>query len=325
MIYSKILGTGSYLPENKLSNDDLAHFVDTSHDWIFQRTGICSRYLISDPRHPEHGEISSVTQMGAQASQRAIEASGIPSEDIDMIIVATTAADLQFPSAACSLQAALGLSGRAIPAFDISAVCSGFVYALTVADKFIKSGAAKFVLVVGSEALSRIVDWTDRTTCVLFGDGAGAVVLGASDKPGIMSTHIHADGRFKEVLWMPSPFSSDKACIQMQGRETFKVAVNTLDAMFRETLEQAGILPSQIDWLIPHQANIRIIQAMAKKLELSMDRVALTIADHANTSGASIPLALDHVVRSGQVKRGQRLLLEAFGGGLTWGSILVDY
>lgn len=324
MTYSKILGTGSYLPETKLSNADFEKYVETSDEWIVTRTGIKSRHLIRNPYEPGD-ELDSVTSMGKAASLKAIEAAGIDKNDIDMIIVATTSADLQFPSAACQLQAALDVAKTAVPSFDITAVCSGFVYALSVADKFIKAGGCKNVLVVGSEALSRIVDWQDRATCVLFGDGAGAVVLGASEEPGIISTHIHADGRYKDFLWMDCPFSKEPSYIRMQGKETFKIAVNTLGSMFEETLDRAGYKHSDVDWLIPHQANLRIIQAMAKKLDMTMDRVALTIDSHANTSAASIPLALDKVVRDGGVQRGHKLLLEAFGGGLTWGSVLLDY
>lgn len=325
MIYSKILGTGSYLPDFIFTNHDLAAHLETSHDWILERSGIHQRHLMLDPWNPNRRSGSSVTHMAKEASLRAIKAADIDAQEIDLIVFATIQGDFEFPSSACLLQAELDLYRRAIPAFDVKAVCSGFVYALSIADQYIKTGAAKKVLVVGSEGMSKILDWTDRSTCVLFGDGAGAVILGASEEPGLISTHNHADGRFKDYLFMDLSCSKTGGFLKMQGKETFKAAVNALESMFKETLESAGIHSGEIDWLVPHQANVRIIELMAKKLDLSMDQVALTIADHANTSAASIPQALDKYIREGKIKRGQTLLFEAFGGGLTWGSALLKY
>lgn len=320
MIYSKIAGTGGYLPEKVLTNRDLESMVETSDDWITERTGIKKRHIAAANQ--------SNTDLAFNAAERAIEAAGLHSSDIDLIIVATTTPTRIFPSTASLVQERLGIT-NGCPAFDIQAVCTGFVYALTVADKFIKSGSVRHALVIGAETLSRIVDWTDRNTCVLFGDGAGAVVLSASDTPGIISTHIHCDGSYNQLLHVPtgpgSAETSDAAYIDMQGNEVFKVAVKTLSSIVDETLESSGLSKEDIDWLIPHQANIRIISATAKKLTMPMQRVVITVHDHGNTSAASIPLALDTAVRDGRVQRGETLLFEAFGGGFTWGSALIKY
>ncbi|WP_438969854.1 beta-ketoacyl-ACP synthase III [Methylophaga sp.] len=319
MIYSRIAGTGSYLPEKVLTNHDLESMVETTDQWITDRTGIKERHIVADDE--------STTDLAYQAGIKAIEAAGIQNSDIDLIIVATTTPTRIFPSTASLLQEKLGISG--CPAFDIQAVCTGFVYALTVADKFIKAGGIKNVLIIGAETFSRIIDWTDRNTCVLFGDGAGAVVLQASEKPGILSTHIHSDGSFNTLLHVPtgpgSPVTEDAAYVDMQGNDVFKVAVKTLSSIVDETLEANQMQKSDIDWLIPHQANIRIIAATARKLNMSMDHVVVTVGEHGNTSAASIPLALDVAVRDGRIKRGETLLLEAFGGGFTWGSALIQY
>ncbi len=319
MIYSKIIGTGSYLPEKALSNKDLEKMVETSDQWITERTGIKKRHVVADDQ--------TTTDLAYNAAVKAIEAAGIANDDIDLIIVATTTPTKTFPSTASLVQQKLDIHG--CPAFDIQAVCTGFVYALTVADKFIKAGGVKNALIIGAESLSRIVDWTDRNTCVLFGDGAGAVVLQASEESGILSTHIHCDGSYNELLHVPTgPGSSaldDTKYIEMQGNDVFKVAVKTLSNIVDETLEANQLAKTDIDWLIPHQANIRIIAATAKKLAMSMDHVVVTVDEHGNTSAASIPLALDVAVRDGRIKRGETLLLEAFGGGFTWGSALVKY
>jgi len=319
VIYSRIAGTGSYLPEKFLTNIDLESMVETSDEWITDRTGIKKRHIAGDDE--------TTTDLAYFAAKNAISAAGIKPRDIDMIIVATTTPTRIFPSTAALVQQKLGIHG--CPAFDIQAVCTGFVYALTVADKFIKSGSAKNVLVIGAETLSRIVDWTDRNTCVLFGDGAGAVVLQASADPGILSTHIHCDGSFNELLHVPtgpgSAITEDPAYIEMQGNDVFKIAVKTLSKIVDETLAANQLNKHDIDWLIPHQANIRIIAATAKKLSMSMDSVVVTVQDHGNTSAASIPLALDVAVRDGRIKRGETLLFEAFGGGFTWGSALIKF
>ncbi len=319
MIYSRIAGTGSYLPEKVLTNQDIEKMVETSDQWIQDRTGIKKRHIVADDE--------TTTDLAVNAAIKAMEASGVVNDDIDLIIVATTTPTRVFPSTASLVQDRLGIRG--CPAFDIQAVCTGFVYALTVADKFIKSGSAKTALVIGAEALSRIVDWTDRNTCVLFGDGAGAVILQASEETGILSTHIHSDGRHHALLNVPTGPGSiptdDKAYITMQGNDVFKVAVKTLSSIVDETLEANHLDKKDIDWLIPHQANIRIIAATAKKLNMSMDHVVVTVHEHGNTSAASIPLALDEAVRDGRIKRGETLLLEAFGGGFTWGSALLNY
>ena len=315
-VYSRIAGTGSYLPEKILTNADLESMVDTTDEWIFSRTGIRERHIVAD------GEFTS--DLALHASRAAIEAAGIQATDIDLIIVATTTPDKIFPSAAVILQNKLGIAG--CPAFDIQAVCSGFVYALATADNFIKSGAAKCALVIGAETFSRIVDWTNRGNCILWGDGAGAVILQASDEPGIISTHLHADGNYEKMLHVPrceDPNGRDT--VVMEGNGVFKVAVNTLDAIVDETLEANGMQKSDIDWLVPHQANIRILQATAKKLDMSMDNVVVTVDKHGNTSAASIPLALDVAIRDGRIKHGEIVLMEAFGGGFTWGSALIKY
>ena len=322
MIYSKITGTGSYLPEKALSNHDLEKIVDTTHQWIHDRTGINKRHIAAEGQ--------STVDLAERAARRALEAAGKTAQDIDLIIVATTTPDRVFPSTACLLQKNLDRHG--CTAFDIQAVCTGFVYAMGVADKFIKTGTSKCALVVGAEVLSRMLDWTDRTTCVLFGDGAGAVILEPSDEPGIMSTHLHADGAYEHLLTVPggvgqgyeSLDGSDRF-VKMKGNEVFKVAVNTLGRIVDETLEANNLSKSDIDWLIPHQANIRIIQATAKKLKMSMDHVVVTVDEHGNTSSASVPLALDTAVRDGRIKRGETLMIEAFGGGFTWGSALLKY
>jgi 3-oxoacyl-[acyl-carrier-protein] synthase-3 len=319
VIYSRIAGTGSYLPEKVLTNKDLEAMVETSDQWITDRTGIKKRHIV--------GEKQTTTDLAYLAAEKAIETAGIRNDDIDLIIVATTTPTQIFPSTAALVQEKLKISGCA--AFDIQAVCTGFVYALTIADKFIQSSSAKNVLVIGAESLSRIVDWTDRNTCVLFGDGAGAVVLQASDEQGILSTHIHCDGKYNQLLNVPTgPGSINSEIpeyIEMQGNEVFKVAVKTLSSIVDETLNANNMIKSDVDWLIPHQANIRIIAATAKKLSMSMDHVVVTVDEHGNTSAASIPLALDTAVRDGRIQRGETLLLEAFGGGFTWGSALLKY
>ncbi len=290
--------------------------VDTTDEWIFSRTGIRERHIVAD------NEFTS--DLALQAAYKAIESAGIKAEDIDLIIVATTTPDKIFPSTACILQRKLGIAG--CPAFDVQAVCSGFVYALATADNFIKAGAAKCALVIGAESFSRITDWTDRGNCILWGDGAGAVILQASQEPGIISTHLHADGSYENMLHVPRK-NDMSSCdtVVMEGNGVFKVAVNTLDAIVDETLAANGMQKSDIDWLVPHQANIRILQATAKKLSMSMDRVVVTVDKHGNTSAASIPLALDVAVRDGRIKRGEIILMEAFGGGFTWGSALIKY
>ena len=321
-MYSRITGTGSYLPERILTNADLERVVDTTDEWIRTRTGIEKRHVAADDE--------TTCDLSEKAAIAAIDASGKTVDDIDLIIVATTTPDVIFPSTACLLQQRLGIHG--CPAFDIQAVCTGFIYALSIVDQFIRNGTAKCALVVGAETLTRILDWDDRSTCVLFGDGAGAVILEASDKPGILSSHIHADGDYQELLKVPAGVSanydvvkSGKAFITMQGNEVFKVAVNTLGRIVDETLAANAMQKEEIDWLVPHQANTRIISATAKKLDMPMERVVLTVDQHGNTSAASVPLALDVAVRDGRIQRGNTLLLEAFGGGFTWGSVLVKY
>ncbi len=322
MKYSRIIGTGSYLPEKTLSNHDLEKIMDTTDEWIRERTGIVKRHIAAgDETSCDLAEI---------AASRAMEAAGRTPRQIDLIVLATTTPDRVFPSTACLLQQRLDIHGTA--AFDVQAVCTGFIYALGVADKFIRTGAAKCALVVGTETLSRIVDWNDRGTAILFGDGAGAVVIEASDEPGILSTHLHADGSYEHLLTVPAGVSqgydkvqSGQAYVQMQGNEVFKMAVNTLGRIVDETLAANEMENSDVDWLIPHQANIRIIQATARKLRMSMDRVVVTVDEHGNTSAASVPLALDTAVRDGRIQRGETLLMEAFGGGFTWGSALVKY
>ncbi|HEX7814156.1 beta-ketoacyl-ACP synthase III [Dyella sp.] len=321
-IYSRIVATGSALPERVLTNADLEKFVDTSDEWIRTRTGIRQRHIAAD------GETTG--DFATLAAQRALEAAGLKASDIDLIVLGTTTPDIIFPSTACLVQHRLGANGCA--AFDVNAACSGFVYALGVADKFIKTGSSKRALVIGAETLTRMIDWKERETCVLFGDGAGAVILEGSSEPGIYATCLHADGGHKELLYNPVGVSAGftdepnhGVRIRMAGREVFKVAVKTLDALVEETLQAAAMDASQLDWLIPHQANLRIIEATAKRLNMSMEQVIVTVDQHANTSAGSVPLALDHAVRSGKVKRGQNLLLEAFGGGFTWASALLKY
>ena len=322
--YSRITGTGSYLPPHQVTNADLvaqlaAKGIETSDDWIVERSGISTRHFAAD------GVFSS--DLALQACKSALQAAHRQPQDIDLIVVATSTPDMVFPSTACILQAKLGASGGA--AFDVQAVCSGFVYALTVADALIKAGTARCALVVGAEIFSRILDFNDRSTCVLFGDGAGAVVLEASDTPGILSSDLHADGKYVDLLCVPGHVSggavSGTPLLQMAGQSVFKLAVGVLETAARAVLEKAGKTEADIDWLIPHQANIRIMQSTAKKLKLAMDKVIVTVGEHGNTSAASIPLALDHGVRSGQVRPGQTLLLEGVGGGFTWGAVLLNF
>ncbi|HET9048916.1 MAG TPA: beta-ketoacyl-ACP synthase III [Chiayiivirga sp.] len=321
-VYARIAGTGSYLPDNIVTNADLEKKVDTSDAWIRERTGIHQRHIALP------GQTTS--DLAVEAARRALDAAGVAASEIDLLVVGTTTPDIIFPSTACLVQHRLGANGCA--AFDVNAACSGFIYALGVADKFIRSGAAKTALVIGAETLSRMLDWNDRGTCVLFGDGAGAVVLKADSEPGVMSTHLHADGGYELLLHNPVGVSrgftdapNHGVKVHMTGNEVFKVAVKTLDATVDATLEANGLARSDLDWLIPHQANLRIIAATAKRLHMPMDRVIVTIDKHGNTSSASVPLALDHAVQSGKVKRGELLLLEAFGGGFTWGSALIRY
>jgi 3-oxoacyl-[acyl-carrier-protein] synthase-3 len=316
---SIIAGTGSYLPKRILSNADFESMVDTSDEWIFTRTGIRERHIAAE------GEFTS--DLSFEAAKNAIASAGITVDQIDLIIVATTTPDKIFPSVATMLQRKLGIMG--CPAFDVQAVCSGFIYALSTADNFIKAGAAKCALVLGAETFSRIVDYTDRSNCILWGDGAGAVILqaseSASDKPqGVISTHLHADGNYENMLHVPRKTEGADTVV-MEGNPVFKMAVNTLDQIVDETLGANGLEKSDIDWLVPHQANIRILQATAKKLEMPMERVVVTVDKHGNTSAASIPLALDVAVRDGRIKRGDVILMEAFGGGFTWGSALIRY
>jgi len=322
-IYSRLVGTGSYLPEKVLTNADLEKMVETSDDWIRDRTGIRQRHVAAA------GETTG--DLALYAATHALEAAGVQAGEIDLIVLGTTTPDLIFPSTACLLQHRLGANGCI--AFDVNAACSGFIYALSIADQFIRSGTVKTALVVGSETLTRMTDWSDRGTCVLFGDGAGAVVLKADREPGVLSTHLHADGGYKHLLYNPvgvsAGFKLDEpnagVRVMMAGSEVFKVAVKTLDAVVDETLTANHLQKSDIDWLIPHQANLRIIQATAKRLDMPMERVIVTVDRHGNTSSASVPLALDLAVRSGRIQRGQLLLMEAFGGGFTWGSALVRY
>lgn len=311
---SRITGTGSYLPERILSNKDLETMVDTTDEWIFTRTGIRERHIAATD------ELTS--DLATHAAKNAIDSAGIDAGEIDLIIVATTTPDKIFPSVATMVQRKLGISN--CPAFDLQAVCSGFVYGLSTADNFIKAGANKCVLVIGADTISRITDYTDRSNCILWGDGAGAVILQASQEQGIISTHIHANGNYEKMLHVPRK-SEEKDTITMEGNAVFKMAVNTLDQIVDETLAANNMQKSDIDWLVPHQANIRILQATAKKLDMSMDKVIVTVDKHGNTSAASIPLALDTAVRDGRIRRGEIVLMEAFGGGFTWGSALVKY
>ena len=320
MKYSKIIGTGSYLPAKVLTNHDLEKMVDTTNEWIITRSGISERHIAAD------GELTS--DLALQASRKAIEAAGISAGEIDLIIVATTSPDQLFPSTACILQDKLGIKSQG-PAFDIQAVCGGFVFALNTADMYIKGGQAKTALVVGAEVLTRMLDWNDRTTCVLFGDGAGAVVLRASDKPGLIASKLHSDGSYRDMLKAEGNIRNGEVdgdpFIKMDGKAVFKFAVNMLSEVVEEVLEEQKMAGTDIDWLVPHQANIRIIEATAKKLGLDMDNVVVTVAQHGNTSAASIPLALDAAVRDGRIKTGQNVLLEAIGGGFTWGATLIKW
>ena len=321
--YSRITGTGSYLPPRRLSNADLvaelaAKGVETSDQWIVERTGIRARHFCAPG--------VTCSDLALEAAKNALQAAGVEAKDIDLIIVATSTPDMVFPSSACILQHKLGIAG--CPAFDMQAVCSGFVYALTVADAMIQNGTASRALVIGADVFSRILDFTDRTTCVLFGDGAGAVVLEASDTPGILATDLHADGKHVGILCVPGSVSGGQVLgdplLKMDGQAVFKLAVGILDQAARATLAKAGKTETDIDWLIPHQANIRIMQSTARKLKMSMDKVIVTVDEHGNTSAASIPLALDSAVRSGKVKKGETLLLEGVGGGFTWGAVLLN-
>jgi len=322
--FAKITGTGRYLPEKVMTNKDLESLVETSDEWIRERTGIIKRHIAAE------GETT--CDLAEEAARLALEAAGRKASDVDLIVVATTTPDKTFPSTACLLQQRLDIHG--CPAFDVQAVCTGFVYAMGVAEKFVRTGSSRSALVVGAETFSRIIDWTDRDTCVLFGDGAGAVVLEASDTPGVLSTHLHADGAYERLLHVPGGVSKgfdfededgDPRFTAMRGNEVFKMAVNTLGRIVDETLDANGLKKSDVDWLVPHQANIRIIQATARKLNMDMERVVVTVDQHGNTSAASVPMALDVAVRDGRIKPGETLLLEAFGGGFTWGSILLKY
>jgi 3-oxoacyl-[acyl-carrier-protein] synthase-3 len=319
--YSRVIGTGGYLPEEVRTNEEISQIVDTSDSWIVERTGIRSRRIA--------GADETASSMAEIAARQAIEAAACDPEEIDLIIVATGTPDRVYPSTGCLLQWRLGIKNCV--AFDVQAACSGSIFALSIADQYIKSGAANKVLVVGSEICSRLVDWTDRSTCILFGDGAGAVLLGASDDAGILSTHIHSDGEYEDLLYCPNPQAAaemnkhEAGYINMRGNEVFKVAVNTLGRIVDETLAANNMQQSDIDWLVPHQANVRIIAATAKKLKMPMDRVILTLENQGNTSSASVLLALNEGVRDGRIQRGQVVLLEAFGAGFTWGSALIKY
>ncbi len=322
--YSRITGTGSYLPPRRLTNAELASElatkgVETSDEWIVERTGIRARHFAAP-------DVSS-SDLGVKAARHALEAAGLQASDIDLIIVATSTPDMVFPSAACILQNKLGIAG--CPAFDVQAVCSGFVYALTVADAMIKTGSASKALVIGAEVFSRILDFSDRTTCVLFGDGAGAVVLEASETPGILASDLHADGKHVGILCVPGHVSGGQVLgdpvLKMDGQAVFKLAVGVLESAARATLTKANLTDADIDWLIPHQANIRIMQSTAKKLKMPLEKLIVTVDQHGNTSAASIPLALDAAVRSGKIKKGDTLMLEGVGGGFTWGAVLLNY
>lgn len=313
MSFSKIIATGSYLPSNILTNQDLENRLDTSDDWITSRTGIKQRHIIGDEEK--------TSDMAYEAAIKAIKAAKIDANSIDLIIVATTTPDKVFPSTACTLQNKLGI--EECPAFDIQAVCSGFIYALSVADKYIKTNSARTVLVVGADAMSTITDYSDRGNAILWGDGAGAVILKASQEPGILSTHIHAQGKYEDLLHVPRKSDEKKDTIDMVGNQVFKIAVNTLDKIVDETLDANNLKKTDIDWLVPHQANIRILEATAKKLSMGMDKVIVTIDRHGNTSAASIPLALDEGIKTNKILPNQLILMEAFGGGFTWGSALI--
>ena len=322
LYHSRLLGSGSYLPEHIRTNCDLEKMVDTSDEWIQARTGIKERRIAAD------NEMTS--DLALKAAHNAIDEAGLDPQEIDLIIVATTTPDLVFPSTACLVQERLGIRG--CPAFDVQAVCAGFIYAIDIADKFIKAGSATKALVIGAETFSRIIDWKDRNTCILFGDGAGAVILERSEEPGIISSILHADGRYADLLCVPVGVSSNyqkvvqgEAYTTMQGSEVFKVAVKKLGESIDEIIHQNELAYDDIDWMVPHQANIRIISAMAKKLKLPMEKVIVTVETHGNTSAASIPLALDAGIRDGRIKRGQKLILEGFGGGFAWGGTLINY
>lgn len=315
-LFSTIAGTGSALPERIVTNHELAERIDTSHEWIVERTGIHQRHLVSEGQN--------TSDLACAAALQAIAASGIDAAEIDLIVVATTTPDLVFPSVACLVQQKLGIVNRC-PAFDLQAVCSGFIYALSTADNFIRAGQARCALVIGADVMSRITDWNDRSNCILWGDGAGAVVLRVSDTPGVLATHLHADGRYRDLLHAGSAPDGGGCAVRMQGNAVFRFAVRTLDEIVDETLEKNGLQKDDITWLVPHQANIRIIEATAKKLGMPMDKVVVTVDRHANTSAASVPLALDTAVRDGRIKKGDTLLLEAFGGGFTWGSALIKW
>lgn len=322
MTYARIAGVGSFLPEKVVTNQDLEKTMDTSDEWIRERTGIKRRHIAADNE--------TTSSMGLIAAQRAMEMAGVGPDDIDLIVVGTATPDKIFPATACIIQRQLGVKG--CPAFDVSAACSGFIYGLDVANRYIRSGGAKTAIVIGSETLSRITDWTDRGTAILFGDGAGAVVLVADDEPGVRSTHIHADGEYEELLHVEQGVSvgfditrAGGAYIKMEGNAVFRRAVATFDSIARETIADLDGHLDDIDWFIPHQANMRIIKAAAKRLDLPMERVIATVDEHANTSGASIPLAMDLAIRDGRIQRGQTLLLAAFGAGFTWGSAMLRY
>lgn len=319
MQYAKILGTGSYLPKKRVSNDDLAQIVDTSDEWITTRTGIKFRHIAADDEK--------TSDLAVQAALNALADAGTDKAEIDLIVVATATPDMQFPATATIVQHKLGMSGCA--AFDVQAVCAGFMYALTTANAYIRSGLAKKALVIGAETFSRILNWSDRSTCVLFGDGAGAVVLGASDEPGIIHSKLQADGAYLDLLKVPAQMASGSICgspyVEMDGPGVFKFAVKTLAKVAEDVIAEAGFSADAIDWIVPHQANRRIIESTAKHLGLPMEKVIVTIQDHGNTSAASIPLALDVGIRSGQIRRGQHLLLEGIGGGFAWGAVLVRY
>ena len=318
-MYAQILGTGSYLPAKRVSNDDLAKRIDTSDEWITTRTGIKARHLAADNEK--------TSDLAVQAALKALEDAEFPAQEIDLIIVATATPDMQFPATATIVQNKLGIEG--CPAFDVQAVCAGFMYAITTANAYIRSGMAKKALVIGADIFSRILDWNDRATCVLFGDGAGAVVLGASEEAGIIHSKLHANGAHLDLLKVPAQMSEGAVCgspfVTMDGQGVFKFAVKQLAAVADEVITEAGYSAEQIDWLVPHQANKRIIESTAKHLGLSMDKVILTVAEHANTSAASIPLALDAGIRDGRIRRGQMLLLEGIGGGFAWGAVLMKY
>ena len=317
-MYSRIAGTGKYLPERVLTNADLEKMVETTDEWIKSRTGIERRHIAADDEYTSH--------LAHKAALAALESAGVAPSDIDFVVVGTTTPDLIFPNVACLVQDKLGI--KSCPAFSVEAACSGFIYSLVVADQFIRTGGARRALVIGAETMSRIIDWTDRETCVLFGDGAGAVVLEAAETPGVMYSTLGADGRYRDLLYASSGVSlrqREGAALRMKGNEVFKVAVKTLENLVDDVVEKNNLEKGQIDWLIPHQANIRIISATAKRLDLPMERVILTVREHGNTSAASVPMALDTAIRDGRIKRGDLLLLEAFGGGFTWGASLIRY